>query len=243
MWRARWFQMTARGRALPLNCQSMNCHPNRRAGVWTKRFPVHGADPRSTEKRSHVFVTDVTADDNRLGEQLTASEHSASIRLTEEVPMHKTAFCASSLKRGAHLTLILFLTILSAYTQNNTGGPKAPSRKPASCTTVVIQGEITAIEGDLVTVKTPDAYPGTAKGIHAQFVTRGASFKADVSRARLFLPDGTQPDPQPLAVGDHVVMVLCGPPSATAREPFAAQQKYVAKIIERLLTNDKIITH
>lgn len=188
-------------------------------------------------------MTDVTADDNRLGEQLTASEHFASVRLTEEVPMHKTAFCARSLKRGAHLTLILFLTTLCAYTQNNTAGPKTPPRKPASCATVVIQGQITAIEGDLVTVKTPDAYPGTAKGIHAQFVTRGASFKADVSRARLLLPDGTQPDPQPLAVGEHVVMVLCGPPSSPAPEPFAAQQKYVARIIERLLSNDKIMTH
>lgn len=157
--------------------------------------------------------------------------------------MHKTTHRARTLKRSTYLTLILFLTVRCAYTQNNTGSLKAPPRKPAFRTTLVIQGQITAIEGDVVTVKTPDAYPGTAKGIHAQFATRGASFKADVSRARLLLPDGTQPDPQPLAVGEHVVMVLCGPPSSPAPEPFDAQQKYVAKIIERLLTNDKIITH
>lgn len=157
--------------------------------------------------------------------------------------MHPTTYRARTLKSGGPLTLILFLTVLCAYPQNNTGGPKTPRPKPASCATVVIQGQITAIEGDLVTVKTPDAYPGTAKGIHAQFVTQGASFKADVSRARLLLPDGTQPDPQPLAVGEHVVMVLCGPSSSPAPEPFAAQPKYVAKIIERLLTNDKITTH
>ena len=79
-------------------------------------------------------------------------------------------------------------------------------RQPASFGPLVIQGRITAIQGALVTVKTPDGYPGEP-GIHAQFVTVGPTFKVDVSRARLLLPDGKQADKVPLAVGDRVLMV------------------------------------
>ena len=58
-----------------------------------------------------------------------------------------------------------------------------------------------------MTVKTPDGYPG-GPGVHAQFVTAGPTFRVDVSRARVLLPDGKQADELPLAVGDRVLMVL-----------------------------------
>ncbi|MGB8771457.1 MAG: hypothetical protein WCC92_17715 [Candidatus Korobacteraceae bacterium] len=117
-------------------------------------------------------------------------------------------------------------------------------RQPASFGPLVIQGRITAIQGALVTVKTPDGYPG-GPGIHAQFVTVGPTFKVDVSRARLLLPDGKQADKVPLAVGDRVLMVLSGPGSESPApgSPQNVNQTYFASIIERVVSSDKIITH
>ena len=101
---------------------------------------------------------------------------------------------------------------------------------------IVIQGRITAIQDELVTVKTPDGYPGGGPGVHAQFVTAGPAFKVDISRARVLLPDGKQPDKLPLAIGDRVLIVLSGPTSGV-------DQSYSASIIERLVQGDKVATH
>src|SRR5215469_4887175 len=114
-------------------------------------------------------------------------------------------------------------------------------QQPTSSVPVVIQGRITEIQGSLVTVKTPDGYPG-GPGVHAQFVTAGPTFRIDVSGARLFLPDGSQADKVPLAVGDHVVAVLTGLNSAS-RVPGRASQTYFASIVERVIQGDKVVTH
>jgi hypothetical protein len=109
----------------------------------------------------------------------------------------------------------------------------------------VIQGRITAIQGALVTVKVPDGYPG-GPGIHAQVVTAGPTLKVDVSHARVLLPDGKQPDTQPLAVGDRVLMVLRGPDSegpAPLGKLANLDRTYFASTIERIVYNDKIVTH
>lgn len=108
-------------------------------------------------------------------------------------------------------------------------------------TSSVIQGRITEIQGSLVTVKTPDGYPG-GPGVHAQFVTAGPTFRIDVSGARLLLPDGRRADKVPLAVGDHVVAVLTGPNSGSPL-PGSASQTYSASIVERVIKGDKIVTH
>ena len=109
--------------------------------------------------------------------------------------------------------------------------------------TTVIQGRVTAIEGTVVTVKTPDGYPGGAGG-HAQFVTAGPTCRVDVSRARFLLPDGTRADKQPLAVGDRVLVVLSGPVSL---QPLPGSPHvsppYVASVIERVVQGDRIVTH
>jgi hypothetical protein len=106
---------------------------------------------------------------------------------------------------------------------------------------LVIQGRITGIQGALVTVKTPDGFPGGPGG-HAQFVTAGPIFRVDVSRARVLLPDGKQIDKLPLAVGDRVLMVLTGPDLGSA-EPGSVSLTYSASIVERVVQGDKIITH
>jgi hypothetical protein len=114
----------------------------------------------------------------------------------------------------------------------------------ADSQTLVIQGRITGIQGALVTVKTPDGFPGGPGG-HAQFVIAGPSFRADVSRARVLSPDGEHADKLPLAVGDRVLMVLSGPDSGPPApgSPHNVNQTYVASIIERMAQSDTIITH
>jgi hypothetical protein len=119
------------------------------------------------------------------------------------------------------------------------------SRQPVSSDPLVIQGRITAIQGALVTVKLPDGYPG-GPGIHAQVVTAGPTFKVDVSHARVLLPDGKEADTQPLAVGDRVLMVLRGPDSegpGPLGKLANLDRTYFASTIERIVYNDKIVTH
>lgn len=117
-------------------------------------------------------------------------------------------------------------------------------RQPVSSEPLVIQGRITTMQGALVTVKTPDGYPG-GPGIHAQIVVAGPTFKVDVSHARVLLPDGRQADTLPLTVGDRVLMVLSRPDSASPAPngPGNVSQTYSASTIERIVYSDKIITH
>ena len=114
-------------------------------------------------------------------------------------------------------------------------------RQPASPEPLVIQGRITGIQGAVVTVKTPDGYPGGPGG-HAQFVIAGPTFRVDVSRARVLLPDGKETDKLPLAVGDRVLMVLTVPESRSP-EPSIVSRTYSASIVERVVQGDKITTH
>ncbi|MGD0792683.1 MAG: hypothetical protein ABR920_13030 [Terriglobales bacterium] len=117
-------------------------------------------------------------------------------------------------------------------------------RQPVSSEPLVIQGRITTMQGALVTVKTPDGYPG-GPGIHAQVVIAGPTFKVDVSRARVLLPDGKQADTLPLTAGDRVLMVLSRPDSGSPApgSPGNVNQTYFASTIERIVYSDKITTH
>ena len=118
-------------------------------------------------------------------------------------------------------------------------------RQTTSSEPLVIQGRITGIQGTLVTVKTPDGYPGGGPGGHAQFVTAGPTFRVDVSRARVLMPDGKQADQVPLAVGDRVVMVLSQPDSGspTPGSPQNVNQIYLASVVERVVQSGTITTH
>jgi len=124
------------------------------------------------------------------------------------------------------------------------GSPKHSDARAASPEPLVIQGHITAIEGDLVTVKTPDGYPG-GPGVHAQFVRSGPKFTVNISGARILLADGKEPDRRPLAVGDRVLVVLSEPDSGSpaAAGPRDDNQTYFASIVERIVQGDKMITH
>ncbi|MGA8027754.1 MAG: hypothetical protein WB992_11460 [Bryobacteraceae bacterium] len=124
------------------------------------------------------------------------------------------------------------------------GRGREAQQQSASSEPLVIQGGITGIQGEVVTMKTPNAYPGGAGG-HPQYVVAGPTFKVDISRARVLLADGKQVDTRPLAVGDRVLMVLSGaesqPPAPVS--PRNVNQTYFASIIERIAQSEKIVTH
>jgi hypothetical protein len=141
--------------------------------------------------------------------------------------------------------MTLLFTLGSVMNLQGQAVPPGPMpMTPASSESLVIQGRITAMQGDLVTVKTPDGYPG-GPGMHAQFVTAGPAFSVDISHARVLLPDGRQTDKRPLAVGDRVLMVLSGADSAAPVPGSSTQinRTYHASTIERIVQGDKIVTH
>jgi len=146
----------------------------------------------------------------------------------------------------ALLTTTMLLATLVCVTcgELQAESPTQAHQQPAPFEPFVIQGRITGMRGTLVTVKTPDAYPG-ARGGHPQFVLAGPTFRVNVSRARVLLPDGKQVDRLPLAVGDSVLMVLGGldRQSPASSNPRDISQTYFASVIERLVQRDVIVTH
>jgi hypothetical protein len=141
---------------------------------------------------------------------------------------------------------MLLMVVCSIKVQSVCAGSQNQAQpKPESSAPMVIQGRITAIHSALVTVKTPDAYPGGGPGIHAQFVVQGPTFEVDVSRARVLLPDGRGIDSLPLAVGDRVLMVLSSQDSRplAPNVPGNVNHPYFASIVERIAVGDKVITH
>lgn len=146
----------------------------------------------------------------------------------------------------ALLAATILLSALSSLMGHEArANPQAQTQpEPAASEPLVIQGRIAAIEGAIVTVKTPEGFPG-ARGVHSQYVTAGPTFRIDISRARVLLPDGRQVDKVPLAVDDRVLMVLSEPASgspAPGSSP-AVTQTYSASIVERVVTSDKVVTH
>ena len=153
----------------------------------------------------------------------------------------RTRNLSASLAAG----LLLATALSVAKAQDVSRDSRAPVRRESdSGAPLVIQGRITSIAGALVTVKTPDGYPGGPGG-HPEFVLAGSTFKADVSRARVLLPDGRRADTQPLAVGDRVLIVLSSSDSGSPAPNSSVNIKriYTASIVERLVVGDKVITH
>ncbi len=172
---------------------------------------------------STIFLISISEVKNSVGRNPTIRGHSRSIY----------ALLAAT---------ILLSALSSMMGQEARANPQAQTQpEPAASEPRVIQGRIAAIEGAIVTVKTPEGFPG-ARGGHAQYVTAGPTFRIDISRARVLLPDGRQPDKVPLAVGDRVLVVLIGPDSGP-QGPGSLNRTYFASVIERLVASDKIVTH
>ena len=103
----------------------------------------------------------------------------------------------------------------------------------------LIQGRITALQGSLISVKTPDAYP-RGPGRRSLYVAAGPTFRVNIATARFLLADGQRTDPKPLAVGERVIVLLSMPyiqPPVTPRTPPSI---YAATVIERQAVADSI---
>lgn len=150
--------------------------------------------------------------------------------------------------RGRSMGLVLLLaSVCVAFAQRVPAAPKQAKTTSEQCVPLVIQGRITAVSGNVITLKTPDDYPGTG-GIHSQAVGLGPTYRADVSHGHVLLPDGRRPDTRPLAVGEYVLVVLkIGSSSPSAAPSFGRQgtteQMYSAMIIERLAGAERFIGH
>jgi hypothetical protein len=143
------------------------------------------------------------------------------------------------------ITLGVFILLTALYSvtgrEVRANSQNQMDRQAGSSEQLVIQGRITGMQGTVVTVKVPNGYPAENGG-HAQFVTAGPIFRADISHARVLLPDGKQTDKLPLVIGDRVLMVLTGGKSGSA-EPSSFSPTYAASIVERVVEDDKVITH
>lgn len=143
----------------------------------------------------------------------------------------------------AVLGVTIFLSALSGVMGHEARANPQTQTQPESAASepLVIQGRIATIEGAVITVKTPEGFPG-ARGVHAQYVTAGPTFRIDISRARVLLPDGRQVDKVPLAVGDRVLVLLTGQ-DLSPQGPGSANRTYFASVVERIVQGDKIVTH
>ncbi len=75
---------------------------------------------------------------------------------------------------------------------------------------MLIQGRVVAIDGDRVTVKTPDHGPGLnhGPGIHSMLIALGKTYTVDVSTATFETWDGTRTPKFKPVVGDSVIVML-----------------------------------
>jgi hypothetical protein len=150
-------------------------------------------------------------------------------------------------KRSRTIYLLLAATVLLTALASVKGqGVQADSqtqahRQCSSSEAIVIQGRVTKIVDALVSVKTPDGYPGEGGG-HPLFVVAGPTFSVDITGARLLLPDGKRVDRRSLVVGDRVLMVLSGSDSGSPQSS-SLTQTYFACIVERIVQSDKVTTH
>lgn len=142
----------------------------------------------------------------------------------------------------AQAAILLFAVPGSVRSNAFPAQSEAPVQGSNSSAVRVIQGRITEIDGDHVTVKTPDGYPG-GPGIHAHFVTAGPLFEVDIGHSRILLADGKQTDAQPLQIGDRVVMLLREQESGASAAPPGSKPFYHALIVERTVMSDSIVTH
>jgi len=110
---------------------------------------------------------------------------------------------------------------------------------------LVFQGRITTLKGNVISVKTPDDYPGT-DGIHSQAVGLGPTYKVAVPHGHVLFPDGKRPDTRPLAIGEYVLVVLqceSGPAAPPGGNPATKELAHSALIVERLVGAEKFVGH
>lgn len=101
----------------------------------------------------------------------------------------------------------------------------------------VIQGKVTKIQGNIVTVKTPDYGPYCPPGQAClAIIYAGPTFKVDISRAIFQSPSGRRQSPRPkLKVNDSVVVAgqLGVAPVVTIPSTSIPPQPFIAQIVSK----------
>jgi len=107
------------------------------------------------------------------------------------------------------------VTLIGApyYVSAQKGRP-VPGRIQTLTPYFLLKGEVSAVDGSHVIVKTADYGPGlsNASGIHSHAIASGKSYLVDLSKALFQATDGTGVPKQPLVVGDKVVMLVNSTP-------------------------------
>lgn len=121
--------------------------------------------------------------------------------------MHKFFSKSSAVLAGAVIVagaVILPLTAIAQSVPPVVSDPTAPDNQGLS----VIQGKISNIQGNLLTVKTPDLPPYCPPDrVCPAIIVVGPTFTVDISRAIFQSASGRRLRPKPrLAVGDSVVV-------------------------------------
>jgi hypothetical protein len=117
--------------------------------------------------------------------------------------------------------------------------PQYPYPIPDSPRLSVIQGQVTNIQGNIVTVKTPDVPQYCPPGrVCATVITVGSTFVVDISRATFQSPSGTQQSPKPtLNINDAVVVAgqLGISPPVTIPNPNLPPKPFIAQVVSKLV--------
>lgn len=125
-----------------------------------------------------------------------------------------------------------FTLIGAPYYVSAQKGRPVPGRIQTLTPYFLLKGEVTAIDGSLAVIKTPNYGPGLSQagGVHSHAIVLGKTYLTDLSNARFEAMDGTPVTSQKLAVGDKVVMLVNATPGAqvpvgnTTMFKFTAQQ-------------------
>lgn len=93
-------------------------------------------------------------------------------------------------------------------------GRPVPGRIQTLTPYFLLKGQVAAVDGNQVIIKTADYGPGlsNAAGVHSHAIVSGKSYLVDLSKALFQATDGTSVARQPLVVGDKVVMLVNSTP-------------------------------
>ncbi|MCW3053378.1 MAG: hypothetical protein JWN14_2548 [Chthonomonadales bacterium] len=137
------------------------------------------------------------------------------------------------------LAAVGIATLIGApyYVSAQKGRP-VPGRIQTLTPYFLLKGEISAVDGSQVIVKTADYGPGlsNASGIHSHAITSGKSYLVDLSKALFQATDGTGVTKQALVVGDKVVMLVNSTPGPQQQVGNATMPRFT---VNEVIRNDQ----
>ena len=121
------------------------------------------------------------------------------------------------------------------YYSNAQRGRPVPGRIVTLTPYFLLEGEVSAIDGSLSTVKTANYGPGLnhGPGFHSQAIVLGKTYLVDIARSRFQATDGTPVASQGLSIGDRVVMLVNSKPGPPVQVGNTTMFRYAAMEVIR----------